>query len=452
MHLQKPPSGRKIGSMKKQSTTTKHLINLIEFRQAVYEQGLTRGRDAQFELVDALLASRHINSFVELSLSPVHRRKWPSAYAAIKQGQQDKALLRALFVDQLPQEEISIFSLDSSVWAHPSARTLEGLMYEHISTQTVPKGSVVKGHAYSLLGYVPDPQKSWALPLSTERIRVEKNVIQTGVEQIEELCQALDDRLKVFVGDGRYGNHRFLSAVRNLEAAFLVRLRCDRVLYTEPGRYQGRGRPRVHGERFAFKASDTWHTPVEDLTFEHARNGTVRLRRWNQLHAKQDSKTPFDVILAEIHLERDKPPKPIWLAYTGPPDRDVRTCWACYPYRWPVEPSFRFRKQRLHWTLPCFQQSSFCDRWTLLIDIAYWQVYLARHLVRDNPLPWQKALDPLTPGRVLQGIGPLFALIGTPATAPKLRGKSPGWVNGRFRTPPKRFRPLKRGKKLAQSA
>ncbi len=47
--------------------------------------------------------------------------------------------------------------------------------------------------------------------------------------------------------------------------------------------------------------------------------------------------------------------------------------------------------------------------------------------VTDNPLPWQKSLDKLTPGRVAQAIGRVFAVIGTPAQPPKPRGKSPGW-------------------------
>ena len=56
--------------------------NLIEFRQAVYDHGLTLAKDAQFELADALLLNPYGRSFPELSLSPVFRRKWHSAYAA----------------------------------------------------------------------------------------------------------------------------------------------------------------------------------------------------------------------------------------------------------------------------------------------------------------------------------------------------------------------------------
>lgn len=62
-----------------------------------------------------------------------------------------------------------------------------------------------------------------------------------------------------------------------------------------------------------------------------------------------------------------------------------------------------------------------------------WQLWLARSLVADNPLPWQKPQTNLTPGRVCQGMGGVLALIGTPARVPKPRGKSPGWPKGRPR-------------------
>ena len=70
--------------MKKQTTTTKHINKINEFRQAIYEQGLKKRRDAQFELIDALLTCWRIGSFPELSLSPMFRRGWESVYKAIE--------------------------------------------------------------------------------------------------------------------------------------------------------------------------------------------------------------------------------------------------------------------------------------------------------------------------------------------------------------------------------
>jgi hypothetical protein len=62
-----------------------------------------------------------------------------------------------------------------------------------------------------------------------------------------------------------------------------------------------------------------------------------------------------------------------------------------------------------------------------------WELWLARDIVSDNPLPWQRRIDKLTPGRVAQAMGGVLAAIGTPAKAPKPRGKSPGWKTGQPR-------------------
>ena len=59
-----------------------------------------------------------------------------------------------------------------------------------------------------------------------------------------------------------------------------------------------------------------------------------------------------------------------------------------------------------------------------------WELWLARDIVSDNPLPWQKSIDQLTPGRVAQSMGGILAAIDTPARPPKTRGKSPGWKTG----------------------
>jgi hypothetical protein len=72
-----------------------------------------------------------------------------------------------------------------------------------------------------------------------------------------------------------------------------------------------------------------------------------------------------------------------------------------------------------------------------------WKLWLARLAVRDHPLPWQKPQARLTPGRVRQSLGALFAQIGTPAQAPKPRGKSVGWPTGRPRTKAPRHKIVK---------
>ena len=66
-------------------------------------------------------------------------------------------------------------------------------------------------------------------------------------------------------------------------------------------------------------------------------------------------------------------------------------------------------------------------------------------MVNDRPLPWQKPLSQLTPGRVAQAMPGVLVAIGTPAQAPKLRGKSPGWPTGQQRSPRTRYPVVKKG-------
>ena len=430
--------------------------NLIEFRQAIYSHGLTKARDAQFELVDALLVGAPIRSYPELSLLPVFRRKWSSVYAAVEDGEQDWEWLESHFIQQLPTRGPVLFSLDGTAWPHPAARVLADLQYVYSPTLAVNGGSIVVGHPYSVLAWVPECGSSWAGPVSVKRVSSKQSDVVVGIEQVKRLCNhrqtEMLEELHLIIADAKYGTHHFLGPLKDELCGALVRMYRNRVLHGAPPPYSGRGRPRVHGDRFAFKEPETWGEPAATVELEDEQWGKVQLRRWDHEHARQDTDTPFSVILVETHLEREKPLAPFWLGYQPPPhrapdDHRLEDLWHWYQYRWPVEPSIRFRKQYLHWTLPRFQRPEYCDRWTMLVSVAQWQLLLSRESVMDHPLPWQPSQEKLTPERVLQGFGSLFRQIGTPAESPQTRGNSPGWPTGQQRTRPERHRVVKKTKK-----
>ena len=81
-----------------------------------------------------------------------------------------------------------------------------------------------------------------------------------------------------------------------------------------------------------------------------------------------------------------------------------------------------------------------------------WQLWLAKDLVEEHHLPWQSRMKNLTPGRVAQSILPLFTVIGTPATSPKPRGKSPGWKPGEKRRKRKTYPIAKKSYSRAKKA
>lgn len=433
--------------------------NLIEFRQTVYDQVLTRARDAQFELVDALLLSAPIHTFPELSCSPVFRRQWHSAYTAIEDGRQDRERLERYLAQLLPTADLLVLALDGTSWPHTAARTMPDRQYVHSASGTGLGSPVSVGHPYSVLAWAPERNTSWAPPLSIRRVPSQKTDIEIGVDQVKQLCR--DRRAEMFqtcylvVADGKYGNHSFLGPLNEEPCGVLARMRCDRVLHKVPGEYSGHGRPRVHGDRFAFKEPETWSEPQEAVELEDEKWGKVRLRRWDGLHARQDANTVFSVLLVETHQERETPGRPLWLAYQPPPhqqpgDQPLANLWRAYEHRWPVEPGIRFRKQYLAWTLPRFQDADACDQWTLLVTLAQWQLFLARELIADQPLPWQQAQAKPTPERVLQGLGGLFSQIDTPARPPKARGKSSGWPKGQPRNRRERHRVVKKTRKKAR--
>jgi hypothetical protein len=443
---------------KPQTSTLFQRIRLQQFRQAIYDQVFSRARDALFEVLEALLVHPGVTSFAELCLAAVFRRRWPSLYAALQDGQLDRDALEQLLAAQVPATAEAVFALDGTLWPHRQAKTLA-------QRQLYPvHGSgpeIVPGHAYSLLSWVVERGTSWALPVSTRRVVPTETAVSVGVAQVKALCQARPEPAPgprtVIAADGSYGNHEFLGPLKGEPCIVVARLRRDRVLYREPGEYRGRGRPRKHGERFAFKEAATWGEPAESVEVEDPHWGQVRLRRWNGLHAQKDATTAFDVVQIETHRERERPPEPLWVACLGGAGATVEEIWRWYDHRWPIEPAIRFRKERLHWTLPRLQNEERCDRWTALVTLAQWELYLARDLVSDRPLPWQAPQRQKTPGRVQAGVAAVFLGIGTPAAAPQTRGKSPGWPAGRVRTRPERHAvvrksPRKRRKDRRKSA
>jgi len=446
-----------------QQETTKQDINkLIEFRQAIYANGLLTRRDALFDLLDALLCEGSVSSFAMLSQSSRFQRKWPSLYAAVEDGDLDSQWLRNFLARQVPPNGICIFPLDGSPWPRPRSRVLDDRQFVYQASSAVNGGTVTIGYPYSFLEWCVEPHSSWSLPIDVRRVPSTQTAQEVGADQIHALAEARTtvlEALDIIAADGKYGNAGFLRSVKGLRCGILARLRCDRVLYAPPPSPTGKkGRPRVHGERFAFKEPETWGIPVEVIELDDPYWGKVRLECWQQLHEKKGADVPYEVIRACVHLERQHPPPALWLAWLAPGQFpagmtvSVETLWRAYGSRWPVEPGLHFRKETLGWTLPRFQTKESGDRWSELTAIACWMTYLARPIVEDAPLPWQKPQLRLTPQRVQQSLRPIFALIGSPARPPKLRGIGSGWLKGRPRTPKPRFTVVKKTPVVAKTA
>jgi hypothetical protein len=439
-------------------STIEHFTNLIQFRQAAYGM-MGNAQDALFELTDAVIQSRQIQSFAELSCAPVFRRKWPSVYEALQDGRPNRVGLMQLYLKQLTQQQGRLMLAgDHTAWPRLSAPTLEGRSYQHHPDPIPGRRPITIGYGYSTLAVVPETHGSWALPLLHERIEDQKPVAKAG-QQLRAVCQALDRR-PITLWDSEYGCARFLQDTADVPADKLIRLRTNLCLEGPTKPYKGRGQYPKHGEKFKFLDPSTWWAADQVVETDDPDFGPLTVRIWSHLRFQQ----ALDIHLWVAQVERTqapgtrRKPKLIWLAWVGeaPPEH----WWSLYARRYPIDHWYRFCKGRLHWTTPHFATPQQADRWSDLMPLITWELWLARPGVSDHPLPWQKPKTQLPPGRTCQGMEAILAVIGTPALPSKPRGYSPGWPVGTPRNPRPRFdlirseqwKTIKERKKASQTA
>jgi hypothetical protein len=224
-----------------------------------------------------------------------------------------------------------------------------------------------------------------------------------------------------------------LTATQDLEVDILFRLRANLKLEGPTKPYGGRGQHPKHGIEFKFKDPSTWWDPDQKVEYEDPKYGQVVARVWRGLRFKQALDCPMIV----VQLERPKAPgtrrqpKILWFGWRGqePPEQ----WWRYYAQRYRVDHWYRFIKTRLHWTQPMIATPKQGERWSVLMPLITWELYFARPIVQDSPLPWQKTQINLSMGRVCQGMQNILAVIGTPARVCRTRGNSPGWPQGHLR-------------------
>lgn len=423
------------------------LTQLEEFRQAIYDS-LGKAKDAVFELMDAVLTSPSIQSFVSLSQSPVFRRQWPSIYAALHDSRPQRRKLMNLLVEQVKTQEQPFLAGDHSFWPRPDAKTLQERTFHG------DRGVGVSiGQSYSTLAWIPEADGSWALPLRHERITSFQTPTSRAAFQLKLVSRQLEKR-PLAAYDRGYGNAKFVTATADIEADLLLRLASNRCLWGKPGVYLGRGAPRKHGHKLKLNDPETWLEADETLTVEDPKVGQVKLMRWSGFHFLESPNRDMEIIRVEVvkPVGRNRKFKPLWLAWLGKTMPTLNELWHKYLRRFALEHWYRFAKQRLYWTQPQLSSTQAAERWSDLMPLLTWELWLAREACIDSPLPWQSTQDKLSPGRVAQAFPLILAAIGTPAEPPKTRGKSPGRTPG-HRPPPRPTYPTvkKRASKKAKA-
>lgn len=434
-------------------STAQPLDSLRAFRDSFY-RCFGRRADALFELTDALLTTGTVPSPVHLSLAPVHRRGWGSLYAALQHGRIEEEPLRDLLARHRSVgkgDRPSVYAVDVSVWSRSDAEASPGRGYYYHPSRHSAGQPIVAGWAYQLVAGLSFERDSWVAPLDARRVRPDEDANEVAVEQIEGLLRRLPERdgVPLFVFDAGYDPVKLQRGLQGRRAHVLVRLHSNRTFYAAPEEAEPRpvGRPRRHGRKFALPDPETWTLPSTESRYESEDYGSVRVRAWSGLHPKTRrigerygcERAPVvrgTVVLVEVgRLPREtRKPKKLWLWFSGDDEPDLGLLWRAYVRRFDLEHAVRFLKQTLGWSVPRVRHPEQADRWTRLVLSAYAQLRLARGVVADRRLPWERPQRHrrLTPCRVLRGFATLLAAVGTPASAPKPCGRSPGRPKGRL--------------------
>jgi hypothetical protein len=445
---------------------------LRTFRHSLYEC-LHRRSDALFELADAILtAEAAVPSPAHLSLQASHRRGWGSLYAALRRGRIEAEALRDLLVRHpLAGSEPPVYAVDVSVWDRCDAEcSPERGFYYHPSRHSAGQ-PIVAGWAYQFIARLNFARESWTAPVDVARVRPRQEANAVATEQVGALLGRLGEEetgkaTPLFVFDAGYDPVKLQRGLDGSPCQILVRLRAGRRFYGDPNLCDPPahiGRPRRHGPKMKCSDPTTWPEPSAEHSCEDAGYGSVRVRAWAELHPKvqnhegRGSRGLLPIVVGTLVLveverlprgESRRKPRVLWLWWHGPegttPELDL--IWRSYVRRFDLEHTFRFFKQSMGWTTPRVRHPEQADRWTWLVVAAYTQLRLARTCVADLRLPWERRYEAgrLTPTRVHRAVSALLVNLGTPAKAPKPRGRSPGRPKGRLSGPAERYPALKK--------
>ena len=436
------------------------------------------------ELMDAMCSNPFAQSVVEYSLTSCFRRTYTAMYKAITECKWDKQQLARLLAPYLPtprQRSFWLLGVDVTPQARLYARTLPDRGMVHQSNPVKGNKPVTVGHQYSSVALLPEPEQglssSWVVPLRTERVHTDQDKELVGAEQIDALLQdsllPFHKKLCVEVGDSSYSKPAYLHANRHHDnLVTIARARSNRIFHCQYVSTETRsGHPRWYGDPFSLSDPTTWHPADEQAstTFVSRRGKVYRveMQAWYNMLMRGKRKPkllpmhryPFTLVRIVLYDQEGAQAfrHPLWLIVIGKRRHElsVRNVYDAYRQRFDLEHFFRFGKQKL--LLDRFQtpDDEREETWWQLGHIAYAQLWMARHVARSFPRPWERSLPTMqarrmSPTLVQRDFGRLIREIGTPAQPPKRRGNPPGRPKGARLQPRPRHRVVVKSQKQAK--
>ena len=303
------------------------------------------------------------------------------------------------------------------------------------------------------------PSPPWVIPLSGVRVESSSSAREVGSAQIDRLLNhpafSEPGLFYLLVVDSGYSVRPFLcQQVAHENLVTVARVRSNRVFYQLPTTCEWpkrRGHPTWYGERFDLKDETTWHSPDETLrttlTTHRGKVLTVTVKAWTQMLMRGTKNCPmhlhpFTLLQIRVTDEEGKQIwRPMWLSVFGQRRHQLspENSWQAYRQRYDLEHFLRFGKQKLLLTAFQTPEVEHEENWVQLNLLAYLQLWAARELAVNLPRSWERYLprsgdEQVTPTVVQRDFTRIISQIGTPASSPKRRGKSPGRAQGDSQT------------------
>lgn len=429
------------------------------FRKEVYQSFEQRG-DAGLDVIDSISSAKQVGSPVEVSESPLFRRKFSSIYDFLSNGKLSlERIRRALYRNQ-PGDgaEIAgyeVYAVDATDHVHLEAETLK----DRTQSKKGRHAPKLVGHRYSWLVRILSQAPSWGMPQDVERIASQQTDSEVAADQVKALDKQSPNG-KAVVADSLYGNYVFLVVFLVVKTVVaLVRLRSNRVLYEEPPEAMPgqKGRPRKHGRKFKLRDP---HRPPDRQEVTTVLGQTVHLCAWHELHFYRLPALVGLVLTVEF-LKADGTPRfqrPLYLFWTGPQRVALADLCQMYLWRFAIEHMFRFLKQHMGLDTCRSPEPECHELWVWCCAIAQAQLVLIRDEVAQQRQPWHKHDDEhgrprkLTARQTQRNALPFLLAVGTPASSPQPAGKGQGRPWGYSPKPRLRHPVIKKGKSAAKSA
>lgn len=253
------------------------------------------------------------------------------------------------------------------------------------------------------------------------------------------------------MGDGYYGSQAFLTLTRNIACDKLVRFAKNRVLYRPaPPRPEkpGRGAPRKDGAAFKCKDAVTQGEPEAQWEGVDENGRRVAVCVWHNLHFKEARDLSVSVLRVTRYGAADtkRDPKVSWFLFVGKTLPALSEIATLYSRRYSLEHGYRVDKQDLLWERARLRTPEQFQTWTDLVACVRNQLYLAQKLAATRQ-PWERKDRLATPSQVRRAMGGILRVLGTPARACQVRGKSPGRRKGAIMEKAPRYKVIFKAKK-----